>query len=446
MSLNPVTEKKKAVVLSIPATTIHAERRVDFAVYYKSRSRQYKKLVVPGQLFPDSILRQLTEHAVEKLYIKGEDKLKYLLYLKRKENHDSESGEALQDKTAKALTAHAKTKKVPAKHKRQKNKIESKTKEKLPVLEAVPAKKFVEASVVTFPVFYKTKTGNVKKLLVRGNTFTAETAMLIGKYGLNELYIKKEDMEIYKQYLQDATPPFSLDPSLPLEEKAGLLYSHTTDILENLFKDPRCVWSFSRVKSLIEHMADIIIGDKGAIKAFTDVGTVEYNTHSHSFDVAAFAMGFGHHLGFDEKDIIRIGQVGMFHDIGKSQVDPAILNKVGPLDQDEFAVVKKHALYSNYILKSHVEQDKDILDGVKYHHERYDGSGYPDNLSGKEIPIFAQIVSIADVYDAVTSKKEYRDAHGSFETLMMMKNEMGHHFDKRLLMEFIKFMGPQYDK
>lgn len=435
MSLNPVSEKKKQPVLTIPATTILANRVVDFSVYYRNRKRQLKKLAAAGQSFPDTIKRQLIEKAVEKLYIKGEDKRKYLLYLKQKPTVQTIAKEKSLKQRAAAVSG-AKKRTVS----------EKEVKKKQPVMESVPVKKFVVEAAVPFPVFFKAKDGEIKKLLAKGNTYTYTTVALLERNGLSEVMIRKEDMGAYKKYLQDMTPPFTLDPSLPVEEKAKRLYAHTTEIMETLFKDPRCTWSFSRVKSLIEFAADIIESDKRAIKAFTDAGNVEYTTHSHSFDVAVFAMGFGHHLKFKREDIIRIGYVGMFHDIGKSQIDPAILEKVGPLDHEEFAVMKKHANYSNFILKSHVEQDKDILNGVKYHHERFDGSGYPDGLTGNEIPLFAQIASIADVYDAVTSKKEYRDAQNSFETLMMMKNEMGHHFDKRLLMEFIRFMGPQYDK
>ena len=437
MSLNPMTDKKRTAILSIPSETIHADQVIDFTLYYRSRDNRFKKLAGPGQLFPNTIKQQLLEKSVKKLYIKDEEKNRSLFYLKQHDTKKTSSQSVLVKKSLKHHAAKA-------------NKTEPKTKASIipvkqkPLLEAVPAQKFLLDSTVTFPVFYKGKDGEMKKFLVKGNTVSSHNYQLMTRYGICELFIKKEDRDLYKKYIQDHTPPFTLDPSFPVGKKTRLLYDHTAEILESLFNDPRCSWSYSRAKSLVEHAADTILADRGAIKAFVDAGNIEYNTHTHSFDVAVFAMGFGHHLGMERHDIVRVGNVGMFHDIGKSQIDPTILNKEGVLDPDEFTVVKKHALYSNYILKSHAEQDKDILNGVKYHHERYDGSGYPDNLSGDTIPLFSQIVSLADVYDAVTSKKEYRDAQGSFETLTMMKNEMGHHFDKRLLMEFIRFMGPQY--
>ncbi len=434
MSLNPVNQKKKTSVLSIPSDTIHADSVFDFAVYYKSRESRYKRLLSPGSRCSGSIKRQLMERAIEKLYIRGEDKLKYLLYLKSVNDSNTKRPESRKRvKRPNGLNSTAKH--LPAKLPEKKAKL---------LTETVRAETFFDDTIIKFPVYYAGRDKEIKKLLTKGSAFTRKTRELLAQQGIGMLHIRKEDMAAYKHYLQVNTPPFELDMTLPLEEKAQLLYTEATGVLEKLFCDPRCSWTFSRAKSILGHVVDVVSNDKGAIKAFTDVGRVEYDTHTHSFDVAVFTIGFGHHLGFKREDLLRVGYVGLFHDIGKSRIDPVILNKAGPLEAEEFAIVKKHANYSNYILKSHVEQDKDILNGVKHHHERFDGSGYPDNLTGNEIPLFAQVASIADVYDAVTSKKEYRDAQSSFETLSMMKNEMGHHFDKRLLMEFIKFMGPQY--
>ena len=79
-----------------------------------------------------------------------------------------------------------------------------------------------------------------------------------------------------------------------------------------------------------------------------------------------------------------------------------------------------------------------------YHHEHFDGSGYPDQLKGQAIPVFARIVALADVYDAISRKKPYGDPHNSFEALNIMMKEMANQFDKKLLIEFVRFMGPQY--
>jgi len=408
---------------------------MDFSVYYKNRENQYKKLINAGSHCSHKIKQHLDEKLVQKLYIRYADKPKYLVYLKKAKSVSTE--EAPQSSRLTRVSHRVAPKETAAS---PLGFVQKKTAD----MDKIEVNKILGDTVVDFPVYYRGSDNAIKKLLVKGNTVTESVLELIARKKPKNLFIKKEDRDLFKRYVQNNTPPFILNENLPLETKANMIHAHASEMLENLFKDPRCSWSFSRVKGLIEHTVNIILSDKGAIKAFTDAGSVDYTMNNHSFDVGVFAIGFGHHLGLDVTDMRRVGFAGMFHDIGKSQIDPDILNKEGPLDIEEFEIVKKHSLYSNFILKSHVERDKDILDAVKYHHEHFDGSGYPEQLKGKDIPLFAQIICIADVYDAISSKKSYRDAHNSFETLNMMKSDMGAQFDKRLLMEFIKFMGPQY--
>lgn len=439
MSSNPASQKKKASVLSIPSNTIYPNVFVDFTVYYKNRNNQYKKLLNAGSHYTYKIKKQLEEKLVQKLYILQADKAKYLSYRKKAKEALIENNPK-SIKSSRAVTTRVGTTVAPVLPTEPSGFVRNKTAD----MDAIPMETIKADTVVTFPVYYRGSDNAIKKLLTKGNTVTGSVLEQMNSPRIKQLFVKKEDKGNYKRYIQDNTPPFALAENLSLEEKSRAIYSYTSSILQDLFKDPRCAWSFGRAKSLVEHTVDVVASDTGAIKAFTDAGMVDYDTHTHSLDVAVFAIGFGQHLGFDRNDMVRIGHAGLFHDIGKSQIDPEILDKPGPLDPEEFEIVKKHAIYSNFILRSHAEKDKDILDAVKHHHERFDGTGYPQKLKEKEIPLFAQIIAITDIYDAVSSKKSYRDANSSFETLNIMKSEMGNHFDKRLLMEFIKFMGPQY--
>ena len=119
------------------------------------------------------------------------------------------------------------------------------------------------------------------------------------------------------------------------------------------------------------------------------------------------------------------------HDIGKVEIDPKILNKPGKLTKEEFEGVKKHTIFGAEII-SNVTKYKDeplvkyAYDICLYHHEKYDGKGYPKGLKGDEIPIAAQVVSIADCYDALTSKRVYREAYSSSKAIsMIMDGECG---------------------
>ncbi|MDO4189136.1 MAG: response regulator [Lachnospiraceae bacterium] len=131
-------------------------------------------------------------------------------------------------------------------------------------------------------------------------------------------------------------------------------------------------------------------------------------TRQHSTRVAKFSREIAIRSGlFNEEQIEVIYRTALLHDIGKIGIKDAILNKPGRLDDDEFAAMKTHTTIGAEILKD-VTLIKDVDKGAKYHHERYDGKGYPQGLKGEEIPIVARIVGVADAYDAMTSDRAYR--------------------------------------
>ncbi len=130
-------------------------------------------------------------------------------------------------------------------------------------------------------------------------------------------------------------------------------------------------------------------------------------TNGHSFRVAAYSEAFARRLGLPEEECRSIRQEAMLHDVGKIGVPDEVLNKPGRLTDEEFGRIKSHTRIGGSILKqSSVMQG--AADVAKYHHERYDGSGYPDGKKGEEIPLHARIVSIADAYDAMRSDRIYR--------------------------------------
>jgi HD-GYP domain-containing protein (c-di-GMP phosphodiesterase class II) len=125
------------------------------------------------------------------------------------------------------------------------------------------------------------------------------------------------------------------------------------------------------------------------------------------------------------------------HDIGKVRVDPSIINKPGRLTDEEMKQMRTHA-YAGYEILSETKQlseESKII--VLQHHERFDGTGYPFSLKGDEIHMYGRICSIADVYDALTSERSYKQKLGTFEALKVMKKEMINHFQKELFENFV---------
>ena len=160
-------------------------------------------------------------------------------------------------------------------------------------------------------------------------------------------------------------------------------------------------------------------------------------TCNHSARVAELSVLLAKALHLPLEEQIRINLGAHLHDIGKVGIPDAILNKVGPLDDKEFALIKQHTLTGYKIIKK-VRSFSEISDIILYHHERVDGLGYPEGLSGQEISLATKIVSIADSFDAMTSKRPYRQALTTLEALKELKRCAGKQFEEGLVDVFIK--------
>ena len=153
-------------------------------------------------------------------------------------------------------------------------------------------------------------------------------------------------------------------------------------------------------------------------------------THKHSERVAAFGVRLARHLGFDADSRAVVELSGLLHDVGKIGVPDAILNKPGKLTDEEFSQMRLHPVHGARIL-SQIQSEKvsNILPGVRSHHERWDGKGYPDGLKGEEIPILGRVLGVADFLDALSSDRSYRKGLSLDEALGMVKDLEGKAFD-----------------
>lgn len=146
------------------------------------------------------------------------------------------------------------------------------------------------------------------------------------------------------------------------------------------------------------------------IKALSNaVDAKDHYTNGHSHRVAHYSQIIAKEMGLLSNKIDKIKTAAILHDVGKIGISDYILNKPGHLTEDEFALIKQHPLIGAKILDD-VDFLKDVAKIIKHHHERYDGTGYPDGLTGEEIPIEAAIVAVADAFDAMTSNRPYRNA------------------------------------
>lgn len=165
-------------------------------------------------------------------------------------------------------------------------------------------------------------------------------------------------------------------------------------------------------------------------------------TRGHSDRVSAYSVLIGEALGLSEDDLKTLKIGGLFHDIGKIGIPDSILLKTDKLDDEEYSEIKNHPAIGAHIL-SNATIFKDIIPIVKHHHERFDGHGYPGKLKGEEIPYLARIATVADSFDAMTSKRSYRDFLPIDVVKEEIKKNSGTQFDPEIAEVFLKILDEQ---
>ena len=153
-------------------------------------------------------------------------------------------------------------------------------------------------------------------------------------------------------------------------------------------------------------------------------------THGHSSRVAQYSQQIAREAGWSEADCKMVYYAGLLHDVGKIGVSKEIINKVGRLTDEEFAQIKLHPVLGSQILSS-IRQSPYLRIGARYHHERYDGRGYPDGLAGEDIPELARMIAVADAYDAMTSKRSYHNPFSQQRVREELVRGIGTQFDPR---------------
>ena len=166
------------------------------------------------------------------------------------------------------------------------------------------------------------------------------------------------------------------------------------------------------------------------------------DTEGHTRRVTDFTIKFAALLGVKDSELIHIRRGATLHDIGKVAIPDEILFKPGPLDQEEWETMRQHPKYAVDLL-SPIKYLEHAVDIPHWHHEKWDGTGYPDRLGSEEIPLPARLFALVDVYDALTSDRPYRKAWPKREATQYIENQSGRHFDPRLVPEFLNFVSVQ---
>lgn len=264
--------------------------------------------------------------------------------------------------------------------------------------------------------------------------------------------IRKFNKELYILLLtghKDLAPPLETIRRLDIQG-----YCEKSDKFDQLLllieSGIKAISQMNTIKEINDELKDTY--DKLERAYMESIQTLRYTveakdtyTRGHSDRVSEFSVLIGKHLGLPDEDL-RVLQIGgLFHDIGKIGVPDSILLKEGKLTDDEYSKITNHPTIGAHIL-SNATIFQNIIPIVKHHHEKYDGNGYPSKLKGEDIPYFARIAAIADTFDAMTSKRTYRDALPLDVVIAEIERCKGTQFDPKLADVFLDILNNNYDE
>ena len=226
-------------------------------------------------------------------------------------------------------------------------------------------------------------------------------------------------------------------------DAAKQLHQRTHNYVGTVLADVRLGRSIDvqGARELVNEMVDTIVANENALMWLAQLKRRDEYTSLHSINVCVISVVFGRHLGFSDEQLREIGHGALLHDIGKMRIPLELLNKTTELTPDELAVLKQHPQYGYEILLGSGGISAAALEIVRSHHERVDGNGYPRGLKGDEISEFAMLVSIVDVYDAITTDRVYHLGISPHEALNMMYEWAPKSFPTEPLEQFIKCLG-----
>jgi len=267
----------------------------------------------------------------------------------------------------------------------------------------------------------------------RNLEFTESHRRQLVENSVRHVYVPSDETNAYWQYIEQQLPAIIHDESLPTSQKSRALYGVSTSLVQNLFDDPTSGVLVDRCKKVVSNVVSFVLTDPGAVQGLLEILAFDYSTYTHSVNVCAMGVGLARELGYwDESDLLRLGEGLLLHDVGKSRIPEAVLVKKGALDKDEWQLMREHPLMGIEIAENVPSIPSQAKIVIRHHHEKLDGTGYPDGLKGDEIHVYARLAAIIDIFDALTTRRCYKDALRSFPALQLMRDEMSDKLDAEI--------------
>lgn len=273
--------------------------------------------------------------------------------------------------------------------------------------------------------------------------FTDEVCRRLKSVRVDHLLVLKEQRDAYNLYVESYLGEILKDERVPLDDRSGMLYESSKQVMRQAMSDPRAGNLLVRASQLVENSTSFLRNQRTALRSLMRLTSHDYYTYTHSVNVFMFSLALAQRLGRDEQSVREFGLGALLHDIGKSRIDLSIVNCRGKLDDAQWQEMRKHPEFGHAILVEMGVSSEVVLDVTRHHHEKLPGNGYPDGLEGEQISQWSRILTICDIFDALTTRRSYKDALTSFPGLKLMRDEMAEEIDMDVFRVFVAMLGEQ---
>ena len=302
----------------------------------------------------------------------------------------------------------------------------------------IPINTLVPNRQAGIKLFLRTDKGRLVLFINDTSLLSAAKIKQLKENRVNHLYLNTSDKKGYLNYIKENLSTILTNLDLTDSDKASIIYETASNITEELFLKPS-VEGIEQTRNLVDCMIETISHSPKTSNLLMMITSQDYYTYTHSINVGIYAVSMIHKFipSISEAELRALGLGFFLHDLGKARIPNSIINKQGALDQNEWQLMQEHPILGAELARTMGEDNPTIVDIILTHHERGNGSGYPEKLFRQDISLPSRICALCDVFDALTTKRTYQKTLSTFEALKLIKNENLGHVEPELLNQFI---------
>ncbi len=260
------------------------------------------------------------------------------------------------------------------------------------------------------------------------------------------IWIKAEDLELLRRFVESVIlKPSDSAGAFPSEKRMEILRRSAIMIMDDLFIEPSPE-NINKSVKVVRSFVYVMMKEPKAYLLLIKLSSHDPYTLQHSVGTAVNAIILAKKLGITaENELLDIGMAGLLHDIGKVRIKKEIINKAGPLNEQEWEEMRQHSKEGYEIVKDNPNLSERTKKAILEHHEDKVGTGYPNGLKLEQLDVFSKIVSICDIFNALTTDRTYAKARTAFEAFQFMRDKLGHKIDDDIFKQLVLVYGGKID-